>query len=131
MNIIPLAYEEKCGSVFTHAVTVSYTDTTQTTLIPLPAGTLVGRVAVYVSTAWNSGTSAAVSVGTTASATAYINAVDVKAGAGTFLYNTGAAITAASQYLVVTIAVAGTAATAGKCSIGLQLVDATKLPVAA
>jgi len=132
MTIIPLSIEERAASGLTHAVTVDYTDVTQSTLIALPAGSVVGRVSVGVSTVWNSGTSAAISVGTTASATVYINAQNLlAAGSRYYLYNTGAVITAASQFLVVTLAVAGTAATAGKCTIGLQLVDLTQLPVAA
>lgn len=132
MTIIPLSIEERAASGLTHAVTVDYNDVTQSTLISLPRGTVVGRVAVSVGTNWNSGTSAALSVGTTASATAYINAVNLlAAGDEYYLYNTGAVIIAASQFLVVTLAVAGTAATAGKCTIGLQLVDLTQLPVGA
>lgn len=131
MTIIPLSYEERAATGLTHAITVAYTDTTQSTLLPLPVGTVVGRVSVGVSTNWNSGTSAAISVGTTASDTAYINAGNLlAAGNEYYLYNTGAVITAASQYLVVTLAHAGVA-TAGKCTIGVQIVDLTQLPVAA
>lgn len=128
MIIKKLSYEEAISTGCTHAVTVAYTDTTNTTLVSLPAGSVVGRVIVRVDTAFNTGTSHTLSVGTTASATAYINAVDIKGGANHFLYNTGAIITAASQYLVVTLTGSGTAATAGALTIGVNLGNDSILP---
>lgn len=130
MNIKPLSLEERVTFGCTHAITVAYTDVTATTLISLPIGTLVDRVVVKTTTNWNSGTSAALSVGDTASATQFINAVNLLA-AGDEYYLAAASTNkvqiAASQYLVVTIAVAGTAATAGALTIGVNIVDASLL----
>ena len=133
MNIKPLGAEETLAFGCTHVITVAYTDTTSATLIPLPVGTLVNRVFVKVSTNWNSGTSAALSVGDTGSATQFINAVNLLA-AGDEYYSAAASTNkvqiSASQYLVVTLAVAGTAATAGALSIGVNIVNTTLVPTA-
>lgn len=131
MVIKPLSYEERITFRCTHAITVAYTDVTAATLISLPVGTLVDRVVVKTTTNWNSGTSAALSVGDTASGTQFINAVNLLA-AGDEYYLAAASTSkvqiAASQYLVVTIAVAGTAATAGALTIGVNIVDSSLLP---
>ena len=131
MVIKPLSYEERITFGCSHAITVAYTDVTSTTLISLPVGMLVNNVVVKVGTNWNSGTSAALSVGDTGSATQFINAVNLLA-AGSEYYlaaaSTNKVQVSASQYLVVTLAVAGTAATAGALTIGVNLVDTTLLP---
>lgn len=131
MVIKPLSYEERIAFGCSHAITVAYTDVTSTTLIALPVGTLVNNVVVKVSTNWNSGTSAALSVGDTGSATQFINAVNLLAAGSEFYLaaaSTNKVQTSASQYLVVTLAVAGTAATAGALTIGVNIVDTTQLP---
>jgi hypothetical protein len=133
MNIKPLGEQERLAFGCTHVITVAYTDTTSSTLISLPVGTLVNRVFVKVTTNWNSGTSATLSVGDTGSATQFINAVNLLAAGDE--YYTAAASTnkvqiSASQYLVVTLTVAGTAATAGALSIGVNIVDTTLVPTA-
>ena len=131
MVIKPLSYEERITFGCSHAITVAYTDVTSTTLISLPVGTLVNSVMVKVSTNWNSGTSAVVSVGDTGSATQFINGVSLLA-AGNEYYIAAASTNkvqiAASQFLVVTLAVAGTAATAGALTIGVNIIDTTLLP---
>ena len=131
MVIKPLSYEERITFGCSHAITVAYTDVTSTTLISLPVGMLVNNVVVKTTTNWNSGTSAALSVGDTGSATQFINAVNLLA-AGSEYYNAAASTNkvqiAASQFLVVTLAVVGTAATAGALTIGVNLVDTTLLP---
>ena len=131
MVIKPLSLEERVTFGCSHAITVAYTDVTSTTLISLPVGMLVNNVVVKVGTNWNSGTSAALSVGDTGSATQFINAVNLLA-AGSEYYlaaaSTNKVQVSASQYLVVTLAVAGTAATAGALTIGVNLVDTTLLP---
>jgi len=131
MVIKPLSYEERITFGCSHAITVAYTDTTSTTLIALPVGTLVDKVIVKVTTNWNDGTSAALSVGDTGSATQFINAVNLLA-AGSEYYiaaaSTNKVQVSASQYLVVTLAVAGTAGTAGALTIGVNIVDTTQLP---
>jgi hypothetical protein len=131
MVIKPLSYEERITFGCSHAITVAYTDTTSTTLIALPVGTLVDKVVVKVTTNWNDGTSAALSVGDTGSATQFINAVNLLA-AGSEYYIAAASSNkvqvSASQYLVVTLAVAGTAGTAGALTIGVNIVDTTQLP---
>ena len=131
MVIKPLSYEEQIKYKCSHAITVAYTDTTSTTLIALPVGTLVDKVVVKVTTNWNDGTSAALSVGDTGSATQFINAVNLLAAGSEFYLaaaSTNKVQTSASQYLVVTLAVAGTAATAGALTIGVNIVDTTQLP---
>jgi hypothetical protein len=131
MNIRPASYEERIAYDVSHFITVAYTDTTSTTLIPLPVGTLVNNVYVHVATNWNSGTAATLSVGDTASATQFINAVNLLA-AGTKEYLAPASSNkvqvSAAQYLVVTLTVSGTAATAGALGIGVNIVDITKIP---
>ena len=131
MVIKPLSYEERITFGCSHAITVAYTDVTSTTLISLPVGTLVNNVVVKVSTNWNSGTSAVVSVGDTASATQFINAVNLLAAGNEYFIaaaSTNKVQVAASQFLVVTLAVVGTAATAGALTIGVNIVDTTLLP---
>jgi len=130
MTIIPLSYEERIATGCTHFITVAYTDTTNTTLISLPIGTLVDKVVVRVGTNWNSGTSAALSVGDTAGATQFINAVNLLAAGDEYYVaaaSTSKVQTTASQYLVVTLAVAGTAATAGSLTIGIGIRDLATL----
>jgi len=131
MVIKPLSYEERITFGCSHAITVAYTDVTSTTLISLPVGMLVNNVMVKVSTNWNSGTSAVVSVGDTASATQFINAVNLLAAGNEYFIaaaSTNKVQVAASQFLVVTLAVVGTAATAGALTIGVNIVDTTLLP---
>lgn len=131
MVIKPLSYEERITFGCSHAITVAYTDVTSTTLISLPVGMLVNNVVVKVGTNWNSGTSAVVSVGDTASATQFINAVNLLAAGNEYFIaaaSTNKVQVAASQFLVVTLAVVGTAATAGALTIGVNLVDTTLLP---
>jgi len=131
MVIKPLSYEERITFGCSHAITVAYTDVTSTTLISLPVGTLVNNVMVKVSTNWNSGTSAVVSVGDTASATQFINGVSLLAAGNEYFIaaaSTNKVQVAASQFLVVTLAVVGTAATAGALTIGVNIVDTTLLP---
>lgn len=131
MVIKPLSYEERITFGCSHAITVAYTDVTSTTLISLPVGMLVNNVVVKVGTNWNSGTSAVVSVGDTASATQFINAVNLLAAGNEYFIaaaSTNKVQVAASQFLVVTLAVVGTAATAGALTIGVNIVDTTLLP---
>lgn len=131
MVIKPLSYEERITFGCSHAITVAYTDVTSTTLISLPVGMLVNSVMVKTTTNWNSGTSAALSVGDTASATQFVNAVNLLAAGNEYFIAAASANkvqVAASQYLVVTLAVVGTAATAGALTIGVNLVDTTLLP---
>lgn len=131
MVIKPLSYEERITFGCSHAITVAYTDVTSTTLISLPVGMLVNSVVVKTTTNWNSGTSAALSVGDTGSATQFINAVNLLAAGNEYFIaaaSTNKVQIAASQFLVVTLAVVGTAATAGAVTIGINLVDTTLLP---
>lgn len=131
MVIKPLSYEERITFGCSHAITVAYTDVTSTTLISLPVGMLVNNVVVKTTTNWNSGTSAALSVGDTGSATQFINAVNLLAAGNEYFIaaaSTNKVQIAASQFLVVTLAVVGTAATAGALTIGVNLVDTTLLP---
>ena len=131
MVIKPLSYEERITFGCSHAITVAYTDVTSTTLISLPVGMLVNSVVVKTTTNWNSGTSAALSVGDTGSATQFINAVNLLAAGNEYFIaaaSTNKVQVAASQFLVVTLAVVGTAATAGALTIGVNLVDTTLLP---
>lgn len=131
MVIKPLSYEERITFGCSHAITVAYTDVTSTTLISLPVGMLVNNVMVKVSTNWNSGTSAVVSVGDTGSATQFINAVNLLAAGNEYFIaaaSTNKVQVSASQYLVVTLAVVGAAAAAGALTIGVNIVDTTLLP---
>ena len=131
MVIKPLSYEERITFGCSHAITVAYTDVTSTTLISLPVGMLVNNVVVKTTTNWNSGTSAALSVGDTGSATQFINAVNLLAAGNEYFIaaaSTNKVQIAASQFLVVTLAVVGTAATAGALTIGVNIVDTTLLP---
>lgn len=131
MVIKPLSYEERITFGCSHAITVAYTDVTSTTLISLPIGMLVNNVVVKTTTNWNSGTSATVSVGVTGAATQFINGVNLLAAGNEYFIaaaSTNMVQIAASQFLVVTLAVAGAAATAGALTIGINIVDTTLLP---
>lgn len=131
MVIKPLSYEERITFGCSHAITVAYTDVTNTTLISLPVGTLVNNVMLKVTTNWNSGTSATCSVGLTSSSGAFITTANLLAAGNEYFIaaaSTNAVQVSANQYLTVTLTVAGTAATAGALTIGVNIVDTTLLP---
>lgn len=89
--------------------------------INVPGNAIVVGGALTVLTAWNSATTATLSLGDAGSATRYANAVDLKTAARTALTVTGYKHTV-SEWLKALIAQAGAAATAGAARIELEYV---------
>ncbi|BEP34339.1 hypothetical protein GmRootV59_13130 [Variovorax sp. V59] len=89
--------------------------------ISVPGNAIVVGGALTVLTAWNSATTATLSLGDAALATRYANAVDLKTVARTPLTLTGHKYTV-GQWLKALIAQTGAAATAGAARIELEYV---------
>lgn len=89
--------------------------------INVPGNAIVVGGALTVLTAWNSATTATLSLGDAGSATRYANAVDLKTAARTALTVTGYKHTV-SEWLKALIAQTGAAATAGAARIELEYV---------
>ncbi len=88
----------------------------------LPQGATITRAWVDVKAAFNSATTATLSLGDAASATRYGSAIDIKTAGRKALNNdTGFTTTAAGQ-LVATFAQTGTAATAGRARVYFEYV---------
>lgn len=93
------------------------------TPMEVPANAIVVGGDIAVTTAWNSATSAALSIGDAALATRYANAVDLKTAARTALTLTGYKHTV-QEFLRFLAVQAGAAATAGAARVTLlYLVD--------
>ena len=131
MTIKPLSYEERIATGCSHVVNVTYADSLATgtvTIQAAPVGTLVTRCFMKVTTAWNSATSATLSVGDTDSQTQFIGASDVKAGSVYFLAaaSTNKVQVSASKSLTFSLAINGTP-TAGAASIYINIQDVAGL----
>lgn len=106
------------AEISTVAASIARTMTAATEIATLPKGaTIVGMT--LIGTASNAGTSATLSIGNSGSATAYVNARDVKtAGTGTgcmpltLAVDTSAVLTADTK-VTATVTEAGTASSAG------------------
>jgi hypothetical protein len=82
-------------------------------LVDLPPGAIVVGGDFVVTTAWNTATTATLSLGDATTATRYGSTVDLKTAARTALTLTGFAHTATEKAVRGTTAFSGTAATAG------------------
>lgn len=89
--------------------------------INLPGNAIVVGGALTVLTAWNSATTATLSLGDAGSATRYANAVDLKTAARTALTVTGYKHTV-SEWLKALVAQTGAAATAGVARLEVEYV---------
>jgi len=89
--------------------------------IQVPQNAIVIGGDITVLTAWNSATSAALSLGDANSATRYLNAVDLKTAARTALTVTGYKH-AVSEWLRALLVQAGTGATAGAARLRVSYV---------
>jgi hypothetical protein len=87
----------------------------------LPQNAIVVGGDLTVITAWNSVTSAALSLGDAASATRYLSAVDLKTAARTALTLTGYKHTV-GEFLKALLVQAGTAATAGDARLRVSYI---------
>lgn len=89
--------------------------------VNLPGNAIVVGGALTVLTAWNSATTATLSLGDAGVATRYANAVDLKTAARTALTVTGYKHTV-SEWLKALIAQTGAAATAGAARLEVEYV---------
>lgn len=92
----------------------------QVQLAKLPVGAVVTGGELIVDTAWNTGTSASLSIGDTASGTRYGATLDLKTTGRKALTPTGYVSDGAE--VMATPVLSGTAATAGKARLILQYV---------
>ena len=106
--------------------------------IYIPAGSQITAFDIDVLTAFNSGTSATLSIGTSAAATTYVSGVDVKTATGRIgATYTAAQLAAMSNQsvlgvasptlapVVITITPVGTAATAGYVNVTVKYIQLT------
>jgi hypothetical protein len=113
--------------------TVTFEDTTATTLFTLPENSQILEFTVDVTTAFDAGTTNVVDVGTAADPDAYVDNADVSS-AGRILGSATATVLpnyAASTSRVEVQALytpSGTAATAGAASVTVEYVVRTELP---
>lgn len=97
--------------------------------LALPPGSIIHDIVVDTTTAWNAGTSATLSVGTSAGGTQYASGVDVKTATGrvrpTFTAAQLAAMAGigANVSVVLTVTPVGTAATAGASTVTLEYIQ--------
>lgn len=86
----------------------------------LPAGAMPGTTKVFTTTAWNGTVSVALSVGTTATGTQYINATDVRTAAArvdTVVPIASCGPLAADTTIYASVALGGTAGSAGVSTV--------------
>jgi len=125
------------GVVLQQDVTLTQngTNTVDVTML-LPGGAQIIDIIVDTTTAWNSGTSDTLSVGTASGGTQYASGVDVKAGAArirptfttTQLTNMLAISTASPQATIhVTVTPVGTTANAGSTTVTILYVQTVQL----
>lgn len=88
----------------------------------IPVDAIVVGGDLVVTTAWNTATSATLSVGDVTSATRYATTVDLKTAARTALTLTGFTHTATQPVLNGTTAFSGTAATAGAARLTVHYI---------
>ena len=106
------------GMLSAVTTTIAYTNSTAVTIATLPANAQIQNVHIDVTTAFNAGTTNTVTVGTSASAAAYVTATSVgSAGrasvATTGVYSAWASTGSSDVSATITYSQTGTAATAG------------------
>lgn len=90
--------------------------------IDLPVGSEVIGGALVVDTAWDTGTTATLSVGDASSAARYLAATSVKATGRTALVPTGFVTTATQPAVSVTTVITGTATTVGAARLRVDYI---------
>lgn len=93
----------------------------------IPAGAVLDKTVVLTSTAWNGTTSVALSVGSTATGTQYINGTDVRtaiARADTVVPAAAAGPLAADQIVYASVVFGGTTGSAGSSTVILYYTPA-------
>lgn len=98
------------------------TTATAYSAIDVPVNSIITGGDLVVTTAWNTGTTATLSVGDASSAARYLGATDIKTAARTALVPTGFLCTSTEPAVTVTTAFVGTAATAGGFRLRLSYI---------
>ena len=110
------------GMLSAVTTTIAYTNATAVTIATIPAGAQIVDINIDVTTAFNAGTTNTVTVGTTASAAAYVASTSVgSAGrasvATTGVYSAWANTGSSDVSATVTYSQTGTAASAGAARV--------------
>ena len=110
------------GMLSAVTTTIAYTNATAVTIATIPAGAQIVDINIDVTTAFNAGTTNTVTVGTTASAAAYVASTSVgSAGrasvATTGVYSAWANTGSSDLSATITYSQTGTAASAGAARV--------------
>ena len=110
------------GMLSAVTTTFAYTNATAVTIATIPAGAQIVDINIDVTTAFNAGTTNTVTVGTSASAAAYVTSTSVgSAGrasvATTGVYSAWANTGTSDVSAIITYSQTGTAATAGAARV--------------
>ena len=90
MAMLPTTISPKGRDLITKLGTLAYTDTTAKQLFALPKGAIIAGIYIIGATASNAGTTATVSVGSSATSNEYVSGFDVKTAATGVGYNPAA-----------------------------------------
>jgi len=110
------------GMLSAVTTTLAYTNATAVTIATIPAGAQIQNIHIDVTTAFNAGTTNTVTVGTSASAAAYVTSTSVgtlgrASVATTGVYSAWADTGNSEVVATVTYSQTGTAATAGAARV--------------
>ena len=110
------------GMLSAVTTTIAYTNATAVTIATIPAGAQIVNINIDVTTAFNAGTTNTVTVGTSASAAAYVASTSVGATgrasvATTGVYSAWANTGTSDVSATITFSQTGTAATAGAARV--------------
>jgi hypothetical protein len=110
------------GMLSAVTTTFAYTNATAVTIATIPAGAQIQNIHIDVTTAFNAGTTNTVTVGTSASAAAYVTSTSVgtlgrASVATTGVYSAWANTGSSDVSATITFSQTGTAATAGAARV--------------
>ena len=110
------------GMLSAVTTTLAYTNATAVTIATIPAGAQIQNIHIDVTTAFNAGTTNTVTVGTSASAAAYVTSTSVgtlgrASVATTGVYSAWANTGTSDISATITFSQTGTAATAGAARV--------------
>ena len=110
------------GMLSAVTTTLAYTNATAVTIATIPAGAQIQNIHIDVTTAFNAGTTNTVTVGTSASAAAYVTSTSVgslgrASVASTGVYSAWANTGTSDVSATITFSQTGTAATAGAARV--------------
>jgi len=110
------------GMLSAVTTTLAYTNATAVTIATIPAGAQIQNIHIDVTTAFNAGTTNTVTVGTSASAAAYVTSTSVGATgrasvATSGVYSAWANTGSSDVSATITFSQTGTAATAGAARV--------------